>query len=621
MKKILPKILLLIVIVISLVNISNAGDRMMFIEFFTSSTCGPCAANNPTMTAFLLAQDPDRIAALGHHMNWPSPGNDPMYLYNTADNGARRTFYNINSIPAGQFDGLISIPIAYSQSNLQSTFNTRKDILSPITIILTDSAYSTDSMLVRANIYCETNLSNPFLIAYIALCENHVHYSSPPGTNGETDFYYVMRKIFPSGSGVPVTLLPGQTVTLEYKYKKDPIWQWSEMFPIAYVQDANSKEIINAAKKTANFTLKVSKGYLSVPQGVASNGSFKVSTPVVASGYNSPITFSAEVSPVTAGVSTSFPSGNVLNNYSDSIAIQVASTASVPAGVYKIIVTGTNAAGKVHKITLDYMVGKNYVMTQTNNVGLSYKVNGTTYTYPKLFAWDIGSTQTLEAVTPQTNAGYRYIFQNWNGNDTNRVTNITVNANTGYYTANFKTQFRVFSFASPSGIPVSFSFNNVYYDSGSVVTLNVTPFSLPFNGTTYYFNHWVGNGNGSYTGTNYAATLNLRAPITQNVVYDTVNTGINTISSEIPERYKLYQNYPNPFNPQTSIKFDISKSGLVNLRVYDLLGKEVKSLYSGNLNAGKYEFTFSGIDMASGMYFYKLETNNFSQVMKMLLMK
>ena len=141
MKKYFSKFFLLIVVILSLVNFSNAGDRMMLIEFFTSSTCGPCASNNPIMTAFLLAQDPERITAIGHHMNWPSPGNDPMYLYNQTDNNARRSYYGINAIPAGQFDGLISIPIAYTQANLLSTYNSRKDILSPVSIILTDSAF------------------------------------------------------------------------------------------------------------------------------------------------------------------------------------------------------------------------------------------------------------------------------------------------------------------------------------------------------------------------------------------------------------------------------------------------------------------------------------------------
>jgi hypothetical protein len=622
MKNKLTKIFLLLILIVSIVKISNAGDRMMIIEFFTSSTCGPCASNNPTMTAFVNSQDPERLVAIGYHMNWPSPGNDPMFLYNQTDNNTRRTYYGINSIPAGQFDGLISIPIAYSQSNLLATFNSRKDILSPVTIILTDSAYATDSILVRAKIYCETYLTNPSVYAYIALEENHIHYTSPPGTNNETDFYWVMRKMFPTGNGTPITLLPGQTVTIEQRYKKDPIWQWSEMQPIAFVQDNTTKEILNAAKKTANFTLLASPGYNSVPQGQAGTKNYKVSIPVVASGYNSPVTFTAEVSPVTTGITTSFPNGNVLNNFPDSLNVQVSSTASVPTGSYRIIVTGTNAASKTHKITMDYLVGKNYVTIKTNIPSLEYKVNGISYNSPKLFSWNVGSSQTLQAISPQISGSYKYIFDKWShNNDTALSQVITVNSTTGTYIANFKTQFRLLAMADPSGIPVTITNSYNYFDSGTVVNVTVSPLQVPFNGTTYYFNHWFGVGSGSYSGTNHVCTVTMLAPINEMVFYDTINTGINSISSEVPDKYFLYQNYPNPFNPETKIKFDIAKSGMLKLKIYDLLGKEVKTLYSGHLNAGKYEFNFNGKELSSGIYIYKLETENYQQIMKMVLLK
>jgi hypothetical protein len=114
----------------------------------------------------------------------------------------------------------------------------------------------------------------------------------------------------------------------------------------------------------------------------------------------------------------------------------------------------------------------------------------------------------------------------------------------------------------------------------------------------------------------------MNAPINEIVTYDTIhNIGISQISSEVPDKYNLYQNYPNPFNPETSIKFDVPKSGIAKLKIYDMLGKEVQILHSGYLNAGKYEFKFNGKELSSGMYFYKLETENFTQIMKMVLVK
>ncbi|MBZ0202184.1 MAG: T9SS type A sorting domain-containing protein [Ignavibacteria bacterium] len=93
-----------------------------------------------------------------------------------------------------------------------------------------------------------------------------------------------------------------------------------------------------------------------------------------------------------------------------------------------------------------------------------------------------------------------------------------------------------------------------------------------------------------------------------------------SINNTIPGNFKLYQNYPNPFNPVTSIKYDIPKDNFVNVRIYDLLGREVFS--SGEFKkAGSYEVKFDGTNFASGMYFYSLESGSFRETKKMVLIK
>ena len=97
--------------------------------------------------------------------------------------------------------------------------------------------------------------------------------------------------------------------------------------------------------------------------------------------------------------------------------------------------------------------------------------------------------------------------------------------------------------------------------------------------------------------------------------------GINPISNEIPADYLLQQNYPNPFNPVTNIKFSVPKTGFVKLTVYDAAGKEAAILFSGELSAGSYNYDFDATNYSSGIYFYKLESNNFTQTKKMVLVK
>lgn len=97
-------------------------------------------------------------------------------------------------------------------------------------------------------------------------------------------------------------------------------------------------------------------------------------------------------------------------------------------------------------------------------------------------------------------------------------------------------------------------------------------------------------------------------------------TSINASSIQ-PVNFELHQNYPNPFNPSTKIKFDIAKKSFVNVVVYDALGRELEMLVNEELNPGSYSVVFSGSRLSSGVYYYKVVADVFSDVKKMLLIK
>jgi len=101
-----------------------------------------------------------------------------------------------------------------------------------------------------------------------------------------------------------------------------------------------------------------------------------------------------------------------------------------------------------------------------------------------------------------------------------------------------------------------------------------------------------------------------------------VITGVqNSVSSVLPGEFSLSQNYPNPFNPVTKINFTIPKQGFVNLKVYNILGKEVMTLVNEVRQAGSYNAVFNGADLSSGVYFYKLEATGFSDTKRMIFLK
>ena len=103
--------------------------------------------------------------------------------------------------------------------------------------------------------------------------------------------------------------------------------------------------------------------------------------------------------------------------------------------------------------------------------------------------------------------------------------------------------------------------------------------------------------------------------------YGYTPTGITPIGNETPASYKLSQNYPNPFNPVTKIDFAIPKQGLVTLKIYDVLGREVTTLLNEVRSPGSYSIDFDASRLSSGTYFYKLSAGNFIETKKMLLIK
>ncbi|HCN38653.1 MAG: T9SS type A sorting domain-containing protein [Ignavibacteria bacterium] len=136
---------------------------------------------------------------------------------------------------------------------------------------------------------------------------------------------------------------------------------------------------------------------------------------------------------------------------------------------------------------------------------------------------------------------------------------------------------------------------------------------------TFYDIKFKRSGN-RYIG--YFMVFNLKSLKYEIIRYsDTITTtNISNISSVIPSGYELKQNYPNPFNPETNIEFSLPKNGNIELLIYNNLGKEIYKI-SEYKQAGKYNFKFKAENLSSGVYFYRLITENFSSTKRMLFIK
>jgi len=145
----------------------------------------------------------------------------------------------------------------------------------------------------------------------------------------------------------------------------------------------------------------------------------------------------------------------------------------------------------------------------------------------------------------------------------------------------------------------------ISYDMGETWIQQITPKLNNLNGV-YFVDGKVGWAVGNNA--NILATYN-------------GGVQVNNISTNVPEQYKVYQNYPNPFNPVTTIKFDVVKSGFVNMAIFDGLGRKIETLVNEELKPGTYSATWDAKALPSGVYFYRITAQNYTKTMKMSLVK
>jgi photosystem II stability/assembly factor-like uncharacterized protein len=123
----------------------------------------------------------------------------------------------------------------------------------------------------------------------------------------------------------------------------------------------------------------------------------------------------------------------------------------------------------------------------------------------------------------------------------------------------------------------------------------------------------------------YMSSLNIATVVGSSGLIMRTTTGglvfIEPVNNNTPEHFSLKQNYPNPFNPLSNIEFSISSPEFVTLKIFDANGKEIELLINQNLSVGNYKIQWNAQNHSGGVYFYKLETKNFSETKKMILLK
>jgi len=242
------------------------------------------------------------------------------------------------------------------------------------------------------------------------------------------------------------------------------------------------------------------------------------------------------------------------------------------------IIAGGGATGQIRKIGFNVISNATQVMN-----GFKVKMQTTTAT----------------TISGFTNTGWLVVY------DSSYVV-----PGTGWQYINLQTPF---NWDGTSNLLIEICFNNSSWTSNT--TVNATTVT----GKNIHNHSDLPSGDGcvgiTTPGTSYTARPNI------SLIIDLMVTGLENNIAGIPDKYELSQNYPNPFNPVTKINFGIPRQGMVTLKIYDILGREVMKLINEVKPAGYYTIDFDGSGLSSGVYFYKLEVNGFSDVKRMVLIK
>jgi len=261
----LTSILLVIALFLGTSNIYSSSPRMILVEEATNTGCPPCALYNPDFQAYIMDHLSEVIPVV-YHWYYPSD-QDPFYLTDVNMNMTRVGYYNINGVPAGVVNGSSISNIL--PNTVETKVATYRNQTSPITITI-DEQRNGQNVNFTVNVTSDNDIVSKKL-RVVAVEFSH-NYDVAPGSNGEKEFYWLARKMFPSAAGTDLNVTAGETFTYTNSFTiptGDNGWNADQMYIVAFVQDDSNKEILQAKSSQKMTTAKItaSNQYLKVDPG------------------------------------------------------------------------------------------------------------------------------------------------------------------------------------------------------------------------------------------------------------------------------------------------------------------------------------------------------------------
>lgn len=543
MKKSILLTLLMILGVQLVFSQVQKSQRLVLIEHFTQASCGFCP---PWNTAYnnLVSANPGKVVILRYQVSWP--GYDPMNLHNPGEVANRVALYGINAVPASRLDGTNVGQVT------QSSLDNRYAISSPCTINLSHHlSPNYDSILVSMTITATEDMPAS-LKAHIAVIEEHIHFASPPGSNGESDFYNVMKKMLPNANGTTLpALTTGQSYTINLGWKLKNVYDIDELAVIAFVQNSGTKEVLQSGRTVAVPVVPLYSYDANLMKLISEHDCSGNARPSVtfANFGSTPLTDLTFKYNVNGGTEKTYTwhTTTALNFLEQTTVVLDTINFSDENNLLTVRVCDPNGQPDQNNLNDTAKISFVKYKDMYSYLTLKMKLDG----YASHITWKI--------LKPDGN-----ILKQGGPYNNNQPITVPISAPTEGCYKFFIMDSEGDGLLAPGYYKIYDSFNHILVDSTSFTGFQkVHPFNVRFD-----------------------AGIN-----EQTTTYDV-------------------SIFPNPFRNETRISFILKQAAIVELSVLNILGNIVYSDYLGNLNKGEQYYVLPAKNLKSGVYFIKMKIGN-----------
>ncbi|MBK9507592.1 MAG: Omp28-related outer membrane protein [Chitinophagales bacterium] len=616
----MKKVLLFSLVTIGLLQVSfGQYQRTVLFEEFTQASCGPCASQNPGFNA-LLDENSDKTLAIKYQVWWP--GFDPMYLQNEPDVDSRVGYYSVSGVPDATMDGVhiandcaayVGAPACVSQDDIDAA----AAITSPFLINVT---HSFNAEYTTVNVHVEVTAGADVagtLKLQVAVTEKEILFDTPPGSNGETEFYGVMKKLLPSATGTTTgAFYGGETKSFDLSWDMSNIYNLNNIQIVAFMQDDATKKVLQAGVSSPAAGLPVVDYAANSVSAITCSSEY---TPVVSVTNNSAAALTSldVVYSIDGGAAATYP-------WTGSIAAGATGTISLP--------TATLAGAGAHDIEVEIVSVTDIDINMVNdNVASSIGL------------LDVAVPSVVEGFVEATYPPANWVVDNLNdGTGWSRATGAggygesTTSTKADFYNIAVgtfdlylpKMDFSTFTgdlnlvfdrayamynatFVDILQIQVSedcgANWADLYEKSGS--ELNTAP-----NSTSLFKpddDEWETDelDMSAYAGkSDVLVRFHAISGYGNNLYLDNIRLAAPTGIFNIPT-LNQFELYPNPTSTNSVASFNLIEAADVTINVIDVTGKVVAAINAGNMISGSNTVTIETADFAAGMYNVVISAN------------